>query len=30
MIKTRKRKLKSIEKEEIIMAMTMAKTTITK
>ena len=30
MVKTRKMKVKSIENEEIIMAMTMIKTTITK
>ena len=30
MVKTRKIKVKSIENEEIIMAMTMAKTIITK
>ena len=30
MVKTRKVKVKSIENEEIIMAMTMAKTIITK
>ena len=30
MLKTRKIKVKSIENEEIIMAMTMAKTIITK
>ena len=30
MIKTRKLKVKNIENEEIIMAMTMAKTIITK
>ena len=30
MVKTRKVKVKSIENEEIIMAMTMAKTIVTK
>ena len=30
MVKTRKIKVKSIENEEIIMAMTMAKTIVTK
>ena len=30
MVKTTKRKIKSIENEEIIMAMTVAKTIITK